>query len=218
MSGQSLHNHCRGGRRSGIAVRQKIPYALANTIVLTGGSPVVTPQGLETILWDLMMHRDRPGSLHPSFDAGKPLADRYEGDPAPLVPLSANGSGTKSPGLQSVFGRGNDPADEVIIMLVGVCPPKVWKIASLGSYAGFEAFIAHVRSLGGYPALEALMDAYLLGERQETPPLVEECERILQCRDIEPKARAVAERVFSVVRDVLLEGTAVEVFRERGLL
>ncbi len=107
---------------------------------------------------------------------------------------------------QPVTGREKDPEGMIVMGLTQLDPPKVWTLGSFGCYADFEAFTAYVRSLGGYPALAALMDTYTLEEQQEAAPFIEECERLLQLRDLDPRVRAVAEEILSALQTAVQEG------------
>lgn len=209
-------------RKDGVEVWQKVEYALPKALVPLCEfklDPTVehlkaAQEGIETYLESLKMYRDRLSGLLYYFHLKKQFADVYEAVPASFVPPS--GKEAKQPIAAPVTGREKDPEGMIVLVLTQLDPPKVWTMGSFGCYAAFEAFTAYVRSLGGYPALEALMDTYTLEEQQEAAPFIEECERLLRLRDLDPKVRAVAEEILSALRTAvqegaILDGTVVEI-------
>ncbi|RXE57292.1 hypothetical protein ABH15_04105 [Methanoculleus taiwanensis] len=203
-------------RKMGIEVWQKVEYALPKALVPlcefkldpTADRLKAAQEGIETYLKSLKMYRDRLSGLLYYFHLKKQFAEVYEADPASFVPSS--GKEAKQPIAAPVTGREKDPEGMIVMVLTQLDPPKVWTLGSFGCYAEFEAFTAYVSSLGGYPALEALMDTYTLEEQQEAPPLVEECERLLRLRDLDPKVRAVAEEILSALRTAVQEGAILD--------
>ncbi len=200
-------------RKMGVEVWQKVEYALPKALVPlcefkldpTADRLKAAQEGIETYLKSLKMYRDRLSGLLYYFHLKKQFADVYEADPASFIPPS--GREAKQPIAAPVTGREKDPEGMIVLVLTQLDPPKVWTMGSFGCYAAFEAFTAYVSSLGGYPALEALMDTYTLEEQQEAAPFIEECERLLLLRDLDPKVRAVAEEILSALQTAVQEGS-----------
>jgi tetratricopeptide (TPR) repeat protein len=215
-------------RKSGIEVWQKVEYALPKALVPlcefkldpTADRLKAAQEGIETYLKSLKMYRDRLSGLLYYFHLKKQFADIYEINPASFIP--PGGREIKQPAPEPIIGREKDPEGEIVLTLIRPDPPTLWAMEWLGQYAAFEAFTTYVRSLGGYPALEALMDTYTLEERQEAAPILEDCERFLRQQDISPEARAYAEVILSALQAaVWQEGTmpddaVVEIIHETG--
>ncbi len=215
-------------RKMGVEVWQKIEYALPKALVPLCEfwlDPTVehlqaAQEGIETYLKSLKMYRDRLSGLLYYFHLKKQFADIYEINPASFIP--PGGREIKQPAPEPIIGREKDPEGEIVLTLIRPDPPTLWAMEWLGQYAAFEAFTTYVRSLGGYPALEALMDTYTLEERQEAAPILEDCERFLRQQDISPEARAYAEVILSALQAaVWQEGTmpddaVVEIIHETG--
>jgi len=217
-------------RKMGVEVWQKTEYALPKALVPlcefkldpTAEHLTAAQQGIEAYLKSLKMYRDRLTGLLYYHHLKAQFPEVYGADPASFVPPSASDAGKPATAFEPPSGREKDPEGEIVMSLIRPDPPELYGMEWFGPYAAFEAFVANVRSLGGYPALEALMDTYALEDRQQAAPVLNDCERLLGRRDLGPEVRTYAETILSLMRTAvrddgsMREDTLVEIIHETG--